>query len=85
VFKKNPSESIRGSIWRATDPSSLRSSELTRQREETAAVISISLLSAHLQSCGDSYLTSTEHGSMHLRTNENEKDELQSSSSVNKG
>lgn len=42
-------------------------------------------LSAHLQAGRDSHQLSTEHGSMHLRTNQNENHKLQSSSSVNKG
>lgn len=68
----------------AADPSSLRSPEHTRQREEKAAIISIYFLSVHLQSCRDSHQLATEHGSMHLKTNKNEKDDLQSSSRANK-
>lgn len=52
--------------------------------EEKAAIISIYFLSVHLQSCRDSHQSATEHGSTHLRTNKNEKDDLQSNSRVNK-
>lgn len=53
----------------AADPSSLRSLELTRQREEKAVIISIYFLSVHLQSRKDSHQPSTKHGSMHLTAN----------------